>query len=196
MDTVKMKSTLKEKAQNEIIKLKSFWKEDYSPLIADIGANIGYYTSVLLSEFPDSKVHSYEPHPYNLGYLTKQKSDRLTIHQYGLFNKTTKLSIGLPENRLTNNGMFSIHHSANSIEVDLKNANDEEIRPNIVKIDVEVAEPQILECTLFFEKTKIILIEIIKQDSLGINNTIIDRLNSIGFKYESNLSKNNQLWLK
>ena len=196
MKTVNNRKALKDRAHREISELIKFWNEPYSPIIADIGGNIGYYSEVLLSIFNKSEVHSYEPHPYNLNHLTKINSDRLTVHNYGLFNKTTRLKIGLPEQRTDNNGLFSIHYNTNAVEVDLKNANDETIRPHIVKIDVEGSEPQILECSEFFSKTKIILIEIVHQDDFNMNSRVNAMLKSMGFKYKINTSKNNELWLR
>lgn len=196
MKTVNNRKVLKDKANREIKELKKFWNESYPPIIADIGGNIGYYSEVLLSTFDKSQVHSYEPHPYNLNHLNKINSDRLTIHNYGLFNETKRLEIGLPAHRTDNNGLFSIHYTTNAVEVDLKNANDEIIRPHIVKIDVEGSEPQILECSEFFSKTKIILIEIVHQDDFNMNIRVSAMLKSMGFKYKTNTSKNNELWLR
>jgi len=196
METVRKRKELKDRAYREVGKLKEFWNEAYPPLIADIGGNIGYYSEVFLSIFSKSEVHSYEPHPYNLNYLTKIDSNRLTVHKYGLFNETTNLRIGLPAHRTNNNGLFSIHYKTDSVEVDLKNANDEVIRPHIVKIDVEGSEPQILECTEFFSQTKVLMIEMVHQDNFNINDRISTMLTSIGFKYKTNIGKNNKVWLR
>jgi FkbM family methyltransferase len=196
MHTLKNKAIFKQKAYSEISKIKPFWNESYIPIIADLGANIGYYTEVFLGHFKKSEVHSYEPHPNNIEHLKKIKSDRVFIHEYGLYNTTLKVNIGLPINEIGNNGMFSIHHLENNIEVQFKNANEELIRPHIVKIDVEGAEPEILECSDFFKKTKMILIEMLHMDSMNINDIISERLTSLGFTYRLNTTKNNQLWLK
>lgn len=193
METVKKRSALKAKALKEVKQIKEMWG-DSTPLIADIGANIGYYTEAFYEVFNGSIIHSYEPHPYNLGYLRDIKQDGIFIHEYGLFDTDTKLTIGVPESRQNNNGLFSIHHTTNGIEVDLKNANGEEIRPDIVKIDIEGSEPQLLSCTEFFENTKLILIEIVVHDDFGSNNDIVSKLKSMGFTYIKNTSKNNQLW--
>ena len=90
---------------------------------------------------------------------------------------------------------FLNYYALNSdFEVDLKNANGEEIRPDIVKIDVEGSEPQVLSCTEFFENTKLILIEIVIDDNFGSNDDVVSKLKSMGFTHIKNTSKNNQLW--
>lgn len=193
METVEKRGALKARALKEIKQIKDMWG-DSTPLIADIGANIGYYTEAFSEIFSDSKIHSYEPHPYNLQYLTKLSSNLINIHTYGLFDTDTKLTIGVPESRQNNNGLFSIHHTTNGVEVDLKNANGEKIRPDIVKIDVEGSEPQVLSCTEFFENTKLILIEIVIDDNFGSNDDVVSKLKSMGFTHIKNTSKNNQLW--
>lgn len=193
METVSKRAALKSKALKEVKQVKEVWG-DSIPLIADIGANIGYYSEAFYEVFDGSTIHSYEPHPYNLGYLRGVQRDGIFIHEYGLFDKDTKLMIGVPESRPNNNGLFSIHHTTNGVEVDLKNANKEEIRPDIVKIDVEGSESQVLSCTEFFENTKLILIEIVVDDNFNNNDDVVSKLKSIGFTYIKNTSKNNQLW--
>lgn len=193
METVVKRGQLKARAVREATQIKEVWGESI-PLIADIGANIGYYSEAFYEVFDGSIIHSYEPHPYNLSHLKNVARDVIFIHEYGLFDKDTKLMIGVPESRPNNNGLFSIHHTTNGVEVDLKNANKEEIRPDIVKIDVEGAESQVLSCTEFFENTKLILIEIVVDDNFNNNDDVVSKLKSMGFTHIKNTSKNNQLW--
>lgn len=193
METVVKRDQLKAKAIREVIQIKKVWGSS-TPLIADIGANIGYYSEAFYKVFHGSTIHSYEPHPYNLGHLKNVQRDGIFIHEYGLFDKDIKLVIGVPENRPNNNGLFSIYHTTNGVEVDLKDANKEEIRPDIVKIDVEGSEAQVLGCTDFFENTKLILIEIVVDDNFGNNGDVLSKLKSMGFAHIKNTSKNNQLW--
>ncbi|BAZ32327.1 hypothetical protein NIES4074_48290 [Cylindrospermum sp. NIES-4074] len=42
------------------------------PVIFDIGANIGNYTSLLLDSFPKAQIHAFEPHPKNYSRLTER----------------------------------------------------------------------------------------------------------------------------
>lgn len=193
METVVNRGQLKARAVREATQIKEVWGESI-PLIADIGANIGYYSEAFYEVFDGSIIHSYEPHPYNLSHLKNVSRDGIFIHEYGLFDKDTKLMIGVPESRPNNNGLFSIHHTTNGVEVDLKNANKEEIRPDIVKIDVEGAESQVLSCTEFFENTKLILIEILVNDDFNNNDDVVSKLKLMGFAHIKNTSKNNQLW--
>ena len=197
MRTISAKNIIRNRANIELEQLGSFWNESYDPTIVDLGANVGHYTLAFISKFPKSKIYCYEPHPYNIKHFKKfVKSDNVVLYEYGLYNETKKISIGLPENGKNNNGCYSIKHNHDSIEVQLKNANDESVRPHIVKIDVEGAEPEILECSDFFKDTKIILIEMLYKDDMEINQIISERLQSLGFTYKLNTTKNNQLWLR
>jgi|14_taG_2_1085336.scaffolds.fasta_scaffold00062_30 FkbM family methyltransferase len=197
MKTVNNRAALKNKADGEIKKLKEFWISSEIPLICDLGSNIGYYTESFINHFSESTIHAYEPHPYNIEkFKTFVKSDKVILHEYGLFNKDTELIIGLPNHAKDNNGCYSIKHTHNGIKVKLRKADKQEIRPDIVKIDVEGAEPQILECAEFFKNTKLILIEMLYKDDMNINEEISERLLELGYTYKLNTSKNNQLWLK
>lgn len=196
METVKKYNLLKAKAVKEVKILKDYWQSNVPPIIADIGGNVGYYTEAFLEVFTRSMIHSYEIHPANLKHLYKITSDRASIHPYGLFNESKQVSVGLPSDRLEGNGCYSIYRSAKSTFVEVRNANDELIRPEIVKLDVEGSEPQILECRDFFSNTVLILVEILAKDDLEMNSLIIDRLQELKFEYVKNTSKNNQLWKK
>lgn len=196
MKTVNKKSLLKSRAIREVKQMFELWDSNTIPLIADIGANIGYYTEAFSKIFDGSIIHSYEPHPYNIKHLMNLDGMNVSVHPYGLFDEDITIKIGLPVGRTDNNGLFSIHYTEDSVEVELKDAVSELIRPDIVKIDVEGSESYILNRTDFFENTKMILIEIVKDDNFGSNIDIVSKLNDMGFTYMKNTSKNNQLWLR
>lgn len=195
MKTVELKEKLKEKALKEIEEIKKLYKKE-DPCIADIGANIGYYTECFKEVFKDSEIHSYEPHPYNLSFLKNIKLENVFIHDYGLFDEDCKLKIGLPAGREENNGLFSIRYTENAIEVTLKDCNKESIRPNIVKIDVEGSEEKILKCCNFFENCSIILIEMLSEDNFKKDQELKDILSNLGFVFFKKVSKNNQIWVR
>jgi flagellin-like hook-associated protein FlgL len=79
----------------------------------------------------------------DLDFLQKIVDDRLHIHPYGLFNEDTTLNIGMRDSR-NNNGTFSIFNTHQTIPVTFKNTNNEIIKPDFVKIDVEGTEYDIL----------------------------------------------------
>lgn len=195
--TKQLKEPLKQGALRQIRELKEKYVAVQSKLvIADIGANIGYFCESFLEEFPDCELHAYEPHPDNLSELTKLQDKRLIIHEYGLYNSDGEFNIGMRSDGKLNNGTYSIFNKHNSTNVIFKNANSETIRPHIVKMDVEGAEGPILECEDFFSETKAILIELIITDEFKMNTTTEENLKKLGFTYKCHLGKNDQLWLK
>lgn len=195
--TMDRRRELKILGLKHITEVKKVFSEDNEKvIIADIGANIGYYAESFLEVYEQASVHAYEPHPLNLQQLSKLKNNRLQIHPYGLFDSDGKFELGVDENELLNNGTYSIYRKTNTVEVIFKHADNELIRPTIVKIDVEGAESNILNCAEFFSKTEAILVEIVYKDDFGKNEEIIQKLKSLGFKFNRNLGKNDQLWLK
>lgn len=44
-----------------------------SPTIVDVGANVGYFSLFMLSQFPKAKVIAFEPMPFNYGQLSTYK---------------------------------------------------------------------------------------------------------------------------
>lgn len=195
--TKNMKSVLKDGALRQIKELNQKVQINQPKvIIADIGANIGYFSESFLEIYSECELHAYEPQPDNLNELRKLEDTRFTIHEYGLFNSDGEFTIGMRKDGKSNNGTYSIFNKENSISVPFKNANNETIRPHIVKMDVEGAEANILECANFFSETKAILIELVYKDDFGMNQKTEDNLKKLGFKYECHLSKNDQLWLK
>ena len=197
LNTKKLKPHLKKRALWQITELKEKYGINPSnPIIADIGANIGYFSESFLEVYPECELHAYEPQPDNLNELRKLEDSRFTIHEYGLFDSDGEFEIGMRSDGKSNNGTYSIFNKENLSSVPFKNANTEIIRPHIVKMDVEGAEANILECANFFSETKAILIELVYEDDFGMNQKTEDNLKKLGFKYECHLGKNDQLWLR
>lgn len=195
--TLKNKGSLKERALNQISLLKNeFGIDPKDPIIADVGANIGYFSESFLHHYPNSTVHAYEPHPLHIQELSKLEDKRFILHPYGLFNSNGTFAIGMRDDGRFNNGTFGIFDKQESIEVPFKNAEEEQIRPHIVKIDVEGSESYILECSSFFSKTQAILIELVHGDNYGMNSKVVEALGNLGFYHKINLGKNDQVWIK
>jgi FkbM family methyltransferase len=195
--TKDMKSVLKDSALRQIKELNQKVQINQPKLIiADIGANIGYFSESFLEIYSECELHAYEPQPDNLNELRKLEDTRFTIHEYGLFNSDGEFTIGMRSDGKSNNGTYGIFNKENSISVPFKNANNETIRPHIVKIDVEGAEAHILECEDFFSETKAVLIELVYKDDFGMNKKTEENLKKLGFTYKCHLGKNDQLWLK
>lgn len=193
--TIELKKQLISQINNQVEVIKNYLS--FTPLIiADIGANVGYYSTAFLNAYPSSSVHSYEPHPDNLNELSKIENNRLHIYPYGLFNTDSTMDIGMREDGKNNNGTYGIYTTDNSTNVQFKNANSELIRPDFVKIDVEGSELYILQCEDFFKNTKGILIELVYMDNFKQNSNIRKQLQKLGFELLTTVSKNDELWTR
>jgi FkbM family methyltransferase len=195
MYTVQYIDALKENSKKEISEIKR--KLNFEPeLIADLGANIGYYSSTLLRYFPNSEVHAFEPIPEHVNYLQEIQNDRFHVHPYGIFNENTQIEIGMRDDGRMNNGTYSIFNKVNSVVVEFKHGNSELIRPDFVKIDVEGSELAVLDCEEFFENTKAIYIELVYKDDFNQNEKVTNRLIELRFTHTAQITKNDSLWLR
>jgi FkbM family methyltransferase len=193
LKTKQLEHKLIENARRDLIQVKELL--EFNPLvIADIGANIGYYAQTLLTLFSDAAIHSYEPHPDNLHYLNQIKHERLTIHPYGLYTSDTEIEIGMRSDN--NNGTYSIFNSNNPTTVQFKNANNELIRPDFIKMDIEGSETFVLQCTEFLSQTRAIMIEMVYMDDFNQNKMISTQLEDLGFSKKIKITKNDYLWLR
>lgn len=194
--TISHRQKLKQKASQDITFLKTQIENLDPKIIADVGANVGYYSEILLDNFPKAIIHAYEPHPAHIKCLQSISNERLILHPYGLFNDTVEVEFGMESDKRQNNGTYGIYNTSNKINVQLKNANLENFSPDFVKIDVEGSEAFVLKCEKFFEKTKLILIEILKDDPFKQNEKIKEELKNLGFSYKLKIGKNDYVWTK
>jgi FkbM family methyltransferase len=193
--TKQLESTLLNNSLRELHNVKQ--NLNFEPnIVADIGANIGYYARALMKSFSMCIVHSYEPHPDNLQYLQEHANNRLIIHPYGLFNSDCMMKIGMRDDNKKNNGTYGIYNDDDPYEVEFKNANNELIRPDFVKMDIEGSEIYVLNCEDFLSNTKAILIEMVYQDDFKQNSLIETRMSELNFNKRIKISKNDWLWLR
>lgn len=170
LKTKQLEHKLIENARRDLIQVKELL--EFNPLvIADIGANIGYYAQTLLTLFSDA-----------------------AIHPYGLYTSDTEIEIGMRSDN--NNGTYSIFNSNNPTTVQFKNANNELIRPDFIKMDIEGSETFVLQCTEFLSKTRAIMIEMVYMDDFNQNKMISTQLEDLGFSKKIKITKNDYLWLR
>ena len=113
--TVVRKNDLKKNAMQQIGVLhKETNVPDKDLVIADIGANIGYYAESFLHFYPNSIVHAYEPHPLHIEELNKLNEARITVHPYGLWNCDKQMTIGMRSDGKMNNGTYEFEFSPGS----------------------------------------------------------------------------------
>lgn len=66
------------------VQLPKIFKNN-KPVVLDVGANVGKYSTELISRFPDSVIHSFEPHPKNYYKLVQNLSNTsVTCHNMAL----------------------------------------------------------------------------------------------------------------
>lgn len=123
-----------------------------SPIILDIGANVGAFTVWAANRWPGSVVHSYEPLPENFNYLTRniitnRLDYRVFIHQQAIAkcdSETADLYMG--KNNTGEATFFKELEGADPNRKISVKVEDPIVLPqaNILKIDTEGSELYIL----------------------------------------------------
>ena len=76
---------------------ESVFNSTKSPVIFDIGANVGYFSLTAFSKFPKAKIFSFEPHPYCFkvlsDYKTKFEHLNWNIYRYAISDANGELTI-------------------------------------------------------------------------------------------------------
>lgn len=66
-------------------------------IVIDVGANIGFYSLLLASAYPDSEIHAFDPSKYNESRvrqnlsINKKLASRITFHQMGVSSQKGSL---------------------------------------------------------------------------------------------------------
>jgi FkbM family methyltransferase len=144
---------------NETAFLKSRVKE--GDVILDIGANIGWFTLLACKMAgPKGKVHSFEPRPDTSRMLQRTISmnkleDRVTLWQAALSDETGELHLNWGKNTDNPGGSFVSRDNLDSsgyeqATVMARRLDDllPEADPDFIKIDVEGAEPMVINGAL------------------------------------------------
>lgn len=157
-------------------------KINYTPkVIFDIGANVGGFSIALAERYPNSHIYSFEPVPETYNILKSNiefyqhnmdKCNNIQPINFGLSDITkNNVPIGmpaLPKGRKHNYGRATLNYSGESIDnINLieftKLCDENQLIPDLVKIDVEGCEYMILsnaKTSGILSKIKTIYIEI------------------------------------
>ena len=140
-------------------KISQFYSEHKSVVCFDVGANIGDYTLILKSYFPNSYIYAFEPNP--ISYKTLKTLDLKNFYCYQLGLSSTESTIelydypnsgnsGSEHSSIYNDAFKLVHQTTNTLQVNCKFTTGDifceefEIDTiNFLKIDVEGHE---IEC--------------------------------------------------
>lgn len=164
---------------------ESLWRlVELGDEVVDVGANIGYF-SVLLSRRVGSqgRVNSFEPNPQILDLLKEnlQSRNNIELHAVALSDREQESSLFAPENYEANRGLASLNQQGSKkiATVGLKTLDSFQLRPRVMKMDVEGHELQVLKGA---RDTLISLEHIVFEDHDLSGNGVAEFLNSQGFE--------------
>ena len=60
-------------------------KRTNTPVIIDIGANIGYFSLSVFAKFPDAMIFAFEPHPYCFEVMSQYR-EKFSRYNFNIFN--------------------------------------------------------------------------------------------------------------
>lgn len=125
-------------------------------IVIDVGANIGYYTLIFAQLVGKSgKVFAFEPEPKNFEILKKNieinNYDNVIVEQKIVSEKCGKMKLYVSNSDIVGHRIQQMGNLENFVEVEsvtlddyMKKLNLDE-KVNFIKIDVEGAEPNVLE---------------------------------------------------
>jgi FkbM family methyltransferase len=159
-------------------------------VIVDAGANIGFFTLQMKSQFPETKIICIEPDADNFNILKKNTSyyENIFCENCGLWNKNTKLKV-YDKYNLGKWGMV--------VEEDSKNGTIPAISINtifekyslksidLLKLDIETSEKQVFldNYAGWLPKVKTIVIELHDRMEAGSSRPFFEAINKTFSKY-------------
>ena len=205
--------------QDELVDLLEEIRSD--DVFFDIGANTGLYSLFAAERRSDAAVFSFEPYPPNVRLLEcdveRNELLNVDVRSEALSDSTGTVEFAQPEQADPGYGSGSIEaesgNSDSTVEVPSKVgdeliANGEIPTPNLIKIDVEGAEPLViegLESALLNSDCRLVYCEIHRGDveyrpSIGdFGMTLTDmktRFEELGFEVEELQSRGMEVLLK
>lgn len=117
----------------------------------DIGANVGYFSRLVASAFPQATVHAFEPHPLTYQVLrinTWQFGERICTWPVALSDSRGTLALSTSPNNLGDTkGVLAQDHLVASVVAPSISLDEllGGLRADLVKIDVQGAELAVLQ---------------------------------------------------
>ena len=147
----KTRSRLQEE-EYELVSILDEIKTD--DVFYDIGANTGLYSCFVANKCEQCHVVAFEPYPPNIKELKQNaelnSSKQISIFNIALSDRSGTISFTTPDEPTPGHGTGSINgvqngESVHTMQGDKLISNNEAPPPNIVKIDVEGAEPLVIK---------------------------------------------------
>ena len=154
------------------------------PVIVDIGANAGFFSLFMFSQYPNATVYSFEPMPFNFQALTEYHTAYPSfdwhIHQQAVSNSNEPVTLHATylDAFTTMATVFDVPGNSQQIEVEATSLSDIILenainRIDILKLDCEGAEYSILYALPpeILKKIGVLMIET-HQGTQGNENTL------------------------
>lgn len=179
----------------------------------DIGANIGLYSCFALGQLSKGNglIVAFEPHPRTADRLRTNLSingDQYDVYEYALANHEGTMNLAPPEEK-ERPGTYRLQDGEvnSGIPVEVVQGDDLRVRtsipkPTILKIDVEGSELDVIDGlseTLSEETCRLAYIEIHQvalKDRNADQETVVSRLEELGFSVSVLHSRNSETFLK
>nr|WP_303647541.1 FkbM family methyltransferase [Haloarchaeobius amylolyticus] len=141
----------------EQAELKDFVSEiETNDIVYDIGANTGLYTLFAAKKCHKGEVIAFEPYPPNVQLLKKDiernSLTNVTVIEKALSNSVGSIEFSQPTVADVGYGSSSIQAEKSDSTIDVPTTTGDQLisstrapQPNVVKIDVEGAEPLVIE---------------------------------------------------
>lgn len=137
----------------------------------DVGANIGIYSALLGTSFPDLTIHAFEPFPAscdNLEAIATANGLHITLHQCAMSDEIGTAALTISAQSDASNSLSTRRNSGvGTIDVPTTTL-DETVRtlgvvPDLIKIDVERHEPAVVRggIATLTEHRPIVVIELL-----------------------------------
>ena len=140
----------------------------HNPIVVyDIGANVGAWGDIVLTEFPVKKLYSFEPEEENFSFLSERlnRDSCVNINKGIFYGKSESIAYGKGDNNC--GGYFvgglkpfgiSGYSTGKVFElVELESLDIE--KPDLIKIDIEGSELNLIEHSTILKECKKLIIE-------------------------------------
>lgn len=170
---------------------------DPGDLIVDVGANVGYLTSLsVVRAGGEGRVIAFEPHPAAFGLLERNASiwerhsrlAKLELRQIALSDRTGHAQLAAGSALVTNMGLATLEHpdavpADDLVPVELRRLDDEvgDRTIEVLKIDVEGHEPQVLRGAARLLERGLVR-DVIFEDHEPYPNAATEIVESAGYK--------------